>query len=90
LLLKKYRYEFTQEIIEDDFTLIRFQNDGSECSTHSGSKQWTNSVSFWTKKEAKFISTKVTMPRFERREIAPALQSTKELPLNLELAPALG
>jgi hypothetical protein len=26
----------SQEIIkiEDDFTLIRFQNDGSECSTH--------------------------------------------------------
>jgi hypothetical protein len=46
----------SQEIIkiEDDFTLIRFQNDGSECSTHREVK-WTNSVSFWTKGSAKFI-----------------------------------
>jgi hypothetical protein len=51
LLLKKNIAMSSQEIIkiEDDFTLIRFQNDGSEVFNAQRSKQWTDSVSFWTK-----------------------------------------
>jgi uncharacterized membrane protein len=55
LLLKKYRYEFTGNYKnEDDFTLIRFQNDGSEVFNAAGSKQRIQ-FHFGLKGSAKFI-----------------------------------
>jgi hypothetical protein len=87
LLLKKYRYEFTGNYkIEDDFTLIRFQNDGSE--VFNAQLSGTNSVSFWTKGSAKFIFNQgnYALDLKKKNHYCFTIHK-KELPLNLELAP---
>jgi hypothetical protein len=70
LLKKKYRYEFTGNYKnEDDFTLIRFQNDGSEVfnaqrEVSSGLIQFH----FGLKEAPNLSSTKGITPRFKEEK----------------------
>jgi hypothetical protein len=88
-ILKKYRYGFSGNYkIEDDFTLIRFQNDGIE-NFNAQREVSSGLIQFhFGLKGSQFILQPREL-RFgtKRRKSLLLYNPQKELPLNLELAP---
>jgi hypothetical protein len=81
----------SQEIIkiEDDFTLIRFQNDGIE--NFNAQREVSSGLiqfHFGLREAQIYLQPRLRFGTKGRKIIAFVIQ--KELPLNLELAPILG
>jgi hypothetical protein len=80
-ILKKYRYGFSEIIKEDDFTLIRFQNDGIENFNAQRVSSGLIQFHFGLKGSAFFNQGNYALELKEK-----SLLLYKKLPLNLELA----
>jgi hypothetical protein len=79
----------SQEIIkiEDDFTLIRFQNDGSEVSTQREVSSGLIQFHFGLKEAPIYIQPRKLRLDLKEEKSLLLYNPQKELPLNLELAP---